>query len=159
MAYAGAIMMGAGTVMGAYSSYEAGKQQQAVDEYNAKVADSQASDAMARGEVTVNDLRRDARRISGAQRASLAAQGIALDDGSAAAAIDDTERQVVRDINTARLNTAREAWGFKVQATSSRTSGKLARRAGTLNATGQLIGGAGKTAELYSDANYRGKGV
>jgi hypothetical protein len=152
------IAMGVGTLMSYQAQIEAGKANKTINEYNARVSDAQATDALARGEETAGLIRSDARRVTGAQRASLAGQGIDLSSGSAVDIQNDTAVQSERDVRTAQANAAREAWGFKAQAKGQRMAGKYAYQGAIANANGSLLTGAAQTAGMWQDYKYRGNG-
>ncbi|HLA14756.1 MAG TPA: hypothetical protein VJZ25_07010 [Gemmatimonadaceae bacterium] len=94
----------------------------AMEEQNAKLADWQAEDAIARGYETAFKHR-------GAQRAALAAQGISVGSGSALDVQLDDEL-IIR--NNARL----AAWGYRVEAAGFRSRAHLARVGGRIEQWG-----------------------
>lgn len=105
---------------GAYQASEtrsevAGYQSQ-VAANNAKVSEWQAEDAKARGDEAANQLRRKYAGLQGTQRATMAARGLDLTEGSANAILTDTDFFGQYDQNIARDNAGREAWGHRVQA-------------------------------------------
>lgn len=112
-----------GTVVAGASAYQATSTQKAVAGYQAKVADNnaqvarwQAADAEARGNTAAANVRRKYAALAGTQRASLAARGVDISDGSANAMLQDTAFFGAVDESTTRANAAREAWGYQVQA-------------------------------------------
>lgn len=129
----------AGGVTGAYGQYQAGKTNQKLMNVNAQIADWQADDALDRGREAASRHRAEVRRLTGSQRARLAAQGIDIDSGSALDIQLDTaglgERDALEIENAAR----REAWGYKVQAQDYRTRGQIARYEGKQQAIGTLL--------------------
>ena len=100
-------------------------------------------DAVARGEKDVERYAIDLAGLLGAQRTSVAAQGIDVNQGTAAAIRSETEAFGAEDIQTIRENALREAYGLrhgaKVQAQSLRwqAAGQFGSAFGTL-----LSGGA-----------------
>jgi hypothetical protein len=141
-----AAAMGAGTLLGAGSQYYAAEANKKIARYNASVLDAQAVDAIARGEETATNLQTDARRLAGAQRASLAGQNVDLSSDVADAIAADTQRQLSLDVNTARVNAAREAWGYTSQARLSRRAGQYAYNSALLGTAGSLLTGGAATA-------------
>jgi thioesterase domain-containing protein len=150
--------MGAGTVLGVYGQIAAGEANKKINEYNAKVLDAQATDAVARGEEQVGLIEIDARRTVGAQRTSLAGQGIDLSSETAQAIQADTAVQAAKDIRTTKANALREAWGYRSQAQGARMAGKYAYQGAMLNSAGSLLTGTAQTAGAYQDYRSRGKG-
>lgn len=113
-------VMAAMAAYGAYSSAASQKAQAGyqakVAENNANIAELQAQDAKARGDKASFDVRRKYAALMGTQRASLAARGLDITDGSANAILQDTAYFGAYDENTTRANAAREAWGYRVRA-------------------------------------------
>jgi len=88
-----------------------------VYQQNAALAELQATDAIARGREAEARYRTSAKGAVGANRANMAAQGIDLSVGSAVDVQRDLEAVGELDAMTIKNNAAREAWGYKVQAT------------------------------------------
>jgi hypothetical protein len=154
-----------------------------VAEFNARMLDAQARDAIYRGRETEDRFREETRSFIGAQRASYAAQGVLLSDGSALDVQKDTAYQGELDAITIRVNAARESWGFRIEsedsymqaenirkqgrmsakstrevgridALSTRMGGKQAGDAGRAGAVSTVVGGAGNL--LYQRYGFRG---
>ena len=113
-------------------------------EFNAKLAEMDAEDALAMGESAVMDVEKEGRRIRGAQRSSLAAQGVDADKGSAAGVATDTFAEIAKDKMTLRNNAWRQAWGFKVEAHKHRTAAAFGYAAGSNVAGSTLLTGGAK---------------
>lgn len=123
---------------------------------NANMADRQATDAIARGDIASNIRGRHVREAVGADRAAAGASGLDLSSGSAADVQTNEATLGALDIATIRNNAAREAWGYTSQATEYRYRGKVARAGNDAAALGiegdeanTLITGAAKTYGLY----------
>jgi hypothetical protein len=99
-------------------------------EFNARLSEYQAEDAVRKGETQTQEHGTRTKQLIGKQRASLAAQGIDIESGSALDVQEDTAVQSAVDIMTIRNNAWREAWGFKVQADDYKSKGRLAEYAG-----------------------------
>lgn len=134
----------------------AGEYEAELAEINAKLAEEQERDVLARGEEAASRHRLDVKRLAGAQRVALAAQGIALDDGSAADILGDTAYFGALDEATIRNNARREAFGFKVQAMNYRTGGQFASLTASTQAASlrnqsysTLLGGAANMVNIY----------
>lgn len=116
----------AGTVGSALSAYSKAKAENAFTSYqaavqrnNAELAERQARSALVAGaRDEVNSRLRQA-ALTGKQRASYAARGIDLTEGSALNALTDTELMGTSDALTIRDNTNRTAWGYRANAAMS----------------------------------------
>ena len=75
-----------------------------------------AADAISRGEESVFAFRQDVSRLLGRQRSAFAAQGVDLQQGSAAQIQSETESFAARDVRQIRLNAAREARALRMGA-------------------------------------------
>jgi hypothetical protein len=167
MCYVAAIpyVMAALSAYGAYSQ-AAGQKDQAnyqakVAANNATVAEMQAQDAKARGDVAAAATRRKYAALLGTQRASLAARGLDISDGSPNAILQDTAYFGAVDEQTTRENAAREAWGYRVRAANFQ--GDAGAYGATADAINPLMaGGMAGAGTLFSSSSgvaekwYRG---
>jgi hypothetical protein len=142
------------TVLDARAQHKAAKGAEKTGAVEGALYDQQARDATARGEEQVGHVASQAKVLTGAQRASLAAQGLDINSGSSSDVISTDQRLAQIAEGQIRLNAAREAFGFTEQ-------GKLARMGAANTAAGYqnamystLIGGA---TDLYSI--YRSYGL
>lgn len=127
---------------------------------NQSFAEEQATDALKRGELGVQQLQKQVAQLRGSQRASAAAQGIGIDTGSMEDIMNDTYQSMVDDMAMIRANASREAYGFTVQAMNYGQNAGMALSAGRNAAMGSLIGGIANTATglggtISSYMNYR----
>lgn len=144
------------STIGAYNQSKATKAsfeyQAAVERNNAVLAQQQSADAIRRGQQAEGNVRLRAAQVTSAQRARLAANGVALDEGSALSLLQDTEYMAEQDALTVRDNARREAWGYGVQGQNATNNASLlGTRAsnespGMVLATG-LLSGAGAVAD------------
>jgi len=158
---AGLIMQGFGAInstIGAYKQSQAAKSsyeyQAQVASWNAHLADRRASDAITRGQTDEGTQRLKAAGIYSAQRATLAARGLDLGEGSALNILADTKFMGEVDALTIRNNAAREAYGYQYQAANDRFASDFYKgRAGAespLVAGGtSLLAGAGQVATSW----------
>lgn len=159
MAMATATVLGlvslAGMAVSAYSQYRAGKSQKKaaegaareqeraaqagkkvaeanaqISDYNAQVSELQSQDAVERGFEAESRFRTQVRGAIGAQRAAFAAGNVDVSFGSAVDVQADAAFLGEMDALQLRTNAAREAWGYKVQATNYRMEGDVRRREG-----------------------------
>lgn len=143
MCYAAAIpyVFAAIAAVGAYQSAQTSKEtaqyQSEVAANNRTVSEIQAADAKERGDRAAQDVRRKYAALMGTQRATLAARGLDISDGSANAILQDTSYFGAYDETMTRANAAREAWGYKVKA--SNFAGDAAAYGATADATNPLL--------------------
>ena len=137
------------SVLGAYAQEKAGRAQQDVANWNADVAEQQAQDAIARGDVAAKRQQQVIKQTIGAQRAALAAQGLDLKDGSALDVQMNTAGLGALDVVTIKNNAAREAWGYRVNADNYRMQGEVARKTADANAFGTLLGGGASLVKQF----------
>lgn len=81
-----------------------------------QMAEIQAKDAEARGQRSVESLRRQTKKLIGSQRTALAAQGINIESGSALDVQLDTAQLSAMDELAIKSNAYREAFGYRSQA-------------------------------------------
>jgi hypothetical protein len=154
-----------GTGMSAYGAYQNSKASQGMANYNAQVAENnaktaeiQAQDALRRGDAEADTVRRNADMLKGSQRASMAAKGLDLAEGTAAELQDQTDFFSLTDQATARDNAKKEAWSIRVGGSNYRSEAAMQRATGKsfspgFAAAGSLIGGASQVAGQW----YRAK--
>lgn len=107
-------MLGFGTAMEVVGQQAAGDYQSDAAMMNAGINRMRAQDAIVRGEEAAADFQDEIDLMIGAQRASLAAQGIEIDEGTA---LDvQTNTRVMGELDTLKIlnNSRREAWGYSV---------------------------------------------
>ena len=133
----------------AYAQWEAGQARKDLAEYNAKVADLQAEDALRRGAARESAHRMAVRKLIGAQRAGFAASHVAVGSGTAAAVQADSAILGEIDAQQIKNNAFAEAWGYRLNAANARVTGTLEAAQGRIAAIGSLIQGGAQTAQLY----------
>lgn len=173
-----AVMTGiaiAGLVMSAYGAYKQSQAQKKMgqvagdvgeasaeqQEWNARIAEVQAEDAILRGREQEQQVRLGTKGLIGAQRAGFAGQGLDIGVGSPVSVQGDTAYLGELDALTTRANAAREAWGYKVEAADRRMAADVARRGGQAQAQAYrsaanttLIGGAANTALMLNQFGW-----
>lgn len=158
------IIAGASQMGGSISQAKALKNQAKFEEnqanFNAEMADLNAVDATYRGDRKANEIKRNARRIKGAQRSGFASQGVLVDSGSAADITSDTQDLSEQDILTVKNNAWREAFGFRTQASNYRIQGRMAMAAAKTNIGSTLLTGGmmGASSFVRGYNQYRGTG-
>jgi hypothetical protein len=134
-----------GTIGKANAAHEEGLAAAQIDSYNAGLKSFQASEAVRRGVLAVTRVRVQTRQFIGGQRAALAAQGVALDSGTALQLQTDAAYQGEIDALETGNQAAMTAWGYRMEARGLRYQGRLATYAGNEAAKGAVLGGAGDT--------------
>lgn len=158
MAVTTAVMMAGASLYTSYSQSEAlkmqGEFQRQQADFNARIAETQAEDAIRRGDIEASRYRTQVQRTAGAQRVGLAAQGIDIASGTAADIQEETQIIGQQDIMTIRNNAWREAWGYRMEAQNQRASGAMASRARQFEARNTLLTG-GIQAANYGYQGYK----
>lgn len=108
----------------------AAESQAGISDYNAAVADLQAKDAVERGKIESDKFRTRTRALVGEQRTSFAAGNVDVGFGSAVDVQADAAMLGELDALTVQTNAAREAWGFRVEATDQRNRARVQREEG-----------------------------
>jgi hypothetical protein len=115
----------------------------AVAEGNARIAEANAQDALRTGQQQEQQSRLKYAGLKGQQRARLAANGLALDEGSALRILTDTDYLSDIDADTLHANAVRSAMGYRTQAAAYLTeadSARLSARAEGLTAKAEALG-------------------
>jgi len=164
----GGLLSSFGAGMSATAAYTQAKNQQAalqaeaqVQQNNATLAGWQADDAIARGETAANTALLKGAQVKGSARATLAANGVALEGGSAQAVLNDTDYITAVDVAQLRDNAAREAWGYRQQARQYLDKSMNARSASGsispwLSAGTSLLTSATNVASRWYQSSVRG---
>lgn len=145
----------AGTAVTGYMGYQAKRQEAAVARRNATMKAAEANDAIARREEDAQALARKYAALRGSQRASMAANGIDVDFGSAADTLADTAMFYGEDAERLNRNTANELRGIDIQAYNYRSQSQAAKGAATGIALGTafdvgstILGGLRQSSQL-----------
>lgn len=118
-----------------------GKQAEADAETQRRLSIAQANDALLRGTIEEARYRRQIAQIVGAQKASFGQRSVAV-EGTALDLLADTAQIGEEDALTIRNNAAREAWGYRNQASeasrwgANQKSNAYAQAGGTLLTAG-----------------------
>lgn len=132
---------------GAAAQKDAAKWEAQVAGANAQTSEALAVDAIARGNVASNDVRRRGEQLAGRQRAVMAARGVDLTQGSPLSILQDTTYFTQADIATTKSNAARDAWGYRTQGVNYQNQALFAQsRADQIN---PLFQGASAAAASY----------
>lgn len=157
-------------VTSAYGSYQQGKANQAMYNYQAQVAQNNQTIAnqyanyeTQKGQVLEQQKRIETGEREGAIRAAVGASGLRIDSGSPLRLQEDTARLGELDAQTIRANANAAAYGYKVQgmnfaaqASLDETAASNASRFGALGAFSSIIGGASQFGSQWATFKQAG---
>lgn len=148
----------AGTITSSLGAYQQKRYEAKVAEANQAQENAKVVDALNRGDITARDTARKQAQLAGAQRASMAANGIDLSFGSAADLLGDTAMFGREEQMTVRENTRREVMGYDINAANFGGQARAARAAGTgilisgaLQSVATIAGGAQRMGKISAD--------
>ena len=157
-----------GAVSGAIGSYSSAKSQKlglenqaAMAEINARLSETSAQQELIKGQAESARLTMSAGQLKSKQRTSLAANGVILNEGSAAELQASTDILKEIDKNTIEANAIRSAWGYRTQGVNYQNEALTKRStAGSISpfmsATSSLLGSAGQVAGQWYSLNKAG---
>lgn len=126
-----------------------GKQDEATAITNQRISNAQAQDALLRGTKDESRYRRQVAMIAGQQKAEFGARNVTA-EGTALDILGDTAAIGEEDALTIRNNAAREAWGYRNQASEASRWGSNQKQNSIGEGIGTLLTSGGKA---YSDWN------
>lgn len=136
-------LVAGGAAVSAVGQVKAGNAARRLGDFNAQVAELQATDALARGQAEESQFRQSVRGLIGQQRTGFAGQNVDVGSGSAADVQADAAFLGELDALTIRNNAAREAWGYRVDAQNARLGGQMQQSAARWGAAGTILGASG----------------
>lgn len=145
------LFQSAGTGVQAYSQLQQGQEASTAANYNARISDVQARDALDRGTLEEARYSRAVRQVEGSQKAAFGAANVTR-SGTALDLLGDTAQIASEDVQTIRQNTQREAFAHRSQAQELRRQGRAYRRAGALGAGGTLLTGGARAYGMWKEA-------
>lgn len=104
-----------GTYYSAKSISENLKFQSDIAAINARMAENTAQAILSAGDKAIGQVGLKAGKVKGSQRASMAARGLVLGEGSAAEEIATTDLMKETDMMTINANAVRQAWAVRTQ--------------------------------------------
>ena len=168
MGYSAMAMQAAGVEQGAIGSYYSAKSQKAQLGYDAQMADinarlseQQAQQALSSGQKQAQQSMLQTAQLKSTQRAQMAAGGVVLGEGSAAAIEAGTDVIGEIDANTIEANAIQSAWGYRNQSVQYENQARMARANAKgikplASAATSLLGGATQVASSYYSMNKSG---
>lgn len=168
-----AVSMGSTLLGGITSAFGASAQAQSqaamynyqsqVAETNRQIAEQNKNYAIAAGEVSAQEAGMKARFQRGMTIAQQGAGGLAVGSGSNARVVESELEIGQQDQALIRSNAARTAYGYEVEATADTAQSQLdqmaaasAKKAGTINVFGSLLGAAGSVSSKWLQADQAG---
>jgi hypothetical protein len=121
---------------------------------NADLADRDAKEIEKRGDKASSDYKNQVNQLKGQQRSSMAAQGIDINQGSAAEIQKETATLGALDALQLKNNAWREAFGMRGQANQYRAQGRMAKVAAKNEAKNTLLTGGMKALSSAASAAY-----
>lgn len=121
---------------------------------NAKLAETNAQGVLKQGDAAAHSVQLRGAQLEGTQRATIAANGLDLGEGSPARILATTKAFTSLDAQQTEANAVRAAWGYRTQATGLNNSALLDNAASENispfeSATTSLLGGAGSVASSW----------
>ena len=141
------ILMSIGTALSAVGMIRSGQAQEKAAEYNAQVAERQATAATQKAAYEEEMRREKGRKLSASQRAAAGATGITMESFSDVFA--QTALDTELDALAIRYGGDIESSRYKSEATGQRFTGAQAKKTGILSAGATLLTGAGKAYGTY----------
>lgn len=157
--WGGLIAQGVGNTISALGSFSVTRHQNAAAEAQANIARLNAQTMMRAYESTLRASEKDIQRTTMAagrarssQRAALAANGVAVGEGSAAELQASTDIVKEIDVNQIKTNATNQAWGYRIQASNYMGQSYMAEAAkqNPWEVAGATLMGASR----FSTANY-----
>ena len=148
----GAIIALVAAGVGAYSSYQQGKQQEKIYDYNAALAERQAEEERQAAKYAADIQREQGEALKARQRLLFNVSGVTL-EGTPEDLLADTAKQLERDAKAIEYGGQSKGTALDLQANLMRMQGTSARRAGWWNAGTSLLSGASTAYNSY----YGGK--
>ena len=135
----------------------AGDAQASVYETNALIQRLRAEDAIRRGDDEAKKAKEAAKRLIGSQRASMGAQGIDIESGSALDIQKETAELGAMDALTIKNNAWREAWGLRAEATNFANQAQYTRLTAKTTARNTVLTGGIKAATGLATSVYKSR--
>lgn len=157
----GAAYSTVGSFYAAQSQKTALDGQAAVDDINARTAESTAESALYQGQQQEISARLKTAQLKSSQRASMAANGIDLGSGTATNILTTTDTMGEIDANTIAANAVRSAFGYRTQATNFQNDALMKRATASAispisSAVGTLLTSGGQVAGNWYKLNKAG---
>lgn len=144
MAAAVPIISIAASALGAYASYESGRQQKKAGEAQARYYEQQAEQERYAAKVKAEQYKKEAERRMGIMRASYAASGVEIGEGTPLLMLMESAAEAAKDETRIKQGGELGAWGLLSEANLARMGGKSAYTSGLMGAGSTLLTGAAR---------------
>lgn len=134
-----------------------GRLQKTQADFNARMAETQAEDALFRGEKKAHDVKRAGKQFGGEQKVAYGAQGVDVSVGTPTDVMASTREDVGRDIEDVKNNAWRESFGYRSQAADYRMAGRYAKYSARNRARNTLISGGLGAGSSFAGGMGKGK--
>jgi len=143
------------------ATQQAENMQAQTQQNNATIANWDAEDAITQGALKAQQSMQNTASLASTQRATMAANGLDLTQGTPANILASTKYQGELDANTIQANAARQAWGYANQAVNATNNAQiLTSSANQLSSSRagftSLLGGAGSVASNWYGLSKQG---
>jgi len=128
-------------------------------EQQARISQMQSADAMAQGDRETERMLWRTRAALGEQRAAIAGAGVDPTLGTPSEILGETAFFGELERQDARLNAARAAWGYDVEAANQRYGADMSRWQGKAQANTTILGGLTSAAQMGANAWGGGGGT
>ncbi len=142
----GTVLQGIGAVASAGAAVAGGISANNVANYNAKVAENNATSAREAAAYDANLQRGRLRQVVGAQRAAAASSGLDTSSGTPITVLGDTARAGEMDVLARLYSGEAQATAYQNDAQRFRAEGKAQKSAGFINAGTSLLSSFGSMA-------------
>ena len=157
MAVASTVTAAAGAGVAAYGAHQQGEAQAAAANANAKLAIQQGQSTMDASRINEQQTYREGDQLLGQARASMGANGVELNSGSALAVQQDIGARTGQNVADQDYNARLQQWGGTAQAGLLTAQASNDVTAGDTSAAGTLLSGASQVAGKW--AGYQQAGV
>lgn len=140
----------AAAAYGAFAADEQGDIAKAAGKRNETIANQAAEDALQRGAVAASRVRSAGARAIDKARAAMVAQGMDPEGAGLMDLLTGIGLNAETDALTETNNAARQAWGYRNQATASRFEGEAAGARAKQDMYGSILTGAGQALASYN---------
>lgn len=137
------------SLFGALGSYEQGKFQRQQMQFNARLAEMKAEDAIKRGREAEDAYRAEVRKLIGRQRSSYASQGVEVNADTAMDVQAETAELGEMDALTIRANAMREAFGYRMEALNFGAASRMSLNQSLDQAGATLLTGGMQAIDMW----------
>lgn len=150
LAVTSAVTAAAGAGVAAYGAHQQGEAQAAAANANAKLAIQQGQSTMDASRINEQQTYREGDQLLGQARASMGANGVELNSGSALAVQQDIGARTGQNVADQDYNARQQQWGGTAQAGLLTAQASNDVTAGNMSAAGTLLSGASQVAGKWA---------